>query len=190
MYGKLILVDCDGVLLDWEMGFIEWAREQPHVAGHLGDHFPTQYDHPVYDFSEDFNESGLCNSLAPLRDARDHVLRLANSGYHFQCITSAGKSETMVRCRLDNLRAIFGDVFSEMNVEFLRINQEKEAALSNYKDTGLVWVEDHPQNAIDGKRLGLRSVLIDHRYNKEFKNELYGIPRVENWTQVAEVIPY
>mgnify|MGYP001056435982 CR=1 FL=1 len=55
-----------------------------------------------------------------------------------------------------------------------------------FKDTGLYWVEDKWQNAVDGLDVGLKPLLIDHLYNRTFKKR--GIKRVKNWKQIRQLL--
>jgi len=89
---KLILVDCDGVLLDWKYAFYKFMNENGYTVITEG----------VYDVAEtfgitkdesrrlvrQFNESARIGFLPGLRDAIKYVKKLHSEGYVFHCITS------------------------------------------------------------------------------------------------------
>jgi len=92
---NLILVDADGVLLDWEYAFSIWMEEHGFVKQH-----GHQFEYDIgnrYGIDQEqgkklitmFNESAAIGFLPPLRDAMYYVKRLHEEhGYVFHCITS------------------------------------------------------------------------------------------------------
>ena len=84
---KIILTDCDGVLLDWESAFHKWMESHGHV----------KVAHGMYDISQQygfekaqgkqlikiFNESAWMGYLKAFRDARSGVAKLYEHGYRF-----------------------------------------------------------------------------------------------------------
>ena len=45
------------------------------------------------------------------------------------------------------------------------------------------WIEDSLDHAESGRKIGLKSIIMDHPYNKEWDG-----PRVKNWKQIYEII--
>ena len=45
------------------------------------------------------------------------------------------------------------------------------------------WIEDSVDHAESGRKIGLKSIIMDHPYNKEWDG-----PRVKNWKQIYEII--
>jgi hypothetical protein len=92
---NLILVDADGVLLDWEFAFSIWMEEHGFVKreGHqfeydIGTRYGIDRDQS-FKLIKMFNESAAIGFLPPLRDAMYYVKRLHEEhGYVFHCITS------------------------------------------------------------------------------------------------------
>jgi AMMECR1 domain-containing protein len=55
-----------------------------------------------------------------------------------------------------------------------------------YKDTGCWWVEDKPENAIVGYKLGLRAILVEHGHNMHHFHP--DIPIAKNWKEIYSTI--
>lgn len=188
MNKKLILTDVDGVLLDWEQAFHDWMEAQGFVKGEI----PTYDMHVLYNHEKahikalirEFNNSAWMCCLKPLRDAVDGVTKLAEQGYRFGAITSLSLDPYAGKLRKENLENVFGDVFDF--VECLDTGADKDEALAPYKDSGLYWLEDKPENAVLGAELGLKTILIKHDHNAEFSHE--DIKSVDNWAQIVEII--
>lgn len=189
---QLILVDADGVLLNWEYAFDVWMVE------HGFEQKPgTQFEYRVgerYGIPRDqgkkltrmFNESAAIGFLPPLRDAMYYVKRLHEEhGYVFHCITSVSLNVNAQRLRMMNLHKLFGETAFE-RITCLDTGADKNDALEEYRDSNCWWVEDKPENAEVGLALGLRSVLVEHGHNMEHVNA--SIPVVKNWRQLYELI--
>lgn len=186
---KLILVDCDGVLLDWKYAFYKWMAENDYKIVKEG----------VYDVAEtfgitkeqskqlvrQFNESARIGFLPGLRDAIKYVKKLHSEGYIFHCITSLSTDYYAGKLREQNLEKLFGyGVFEK--IVCLDCGADKDDGLLPYKDSGCIWVEDKPKNAELGVEYGLRSVLIEHLFNADFSHP--EIQKVKNWKEIYESI--
>jgi FMN phosphatase YigB (HAD superfamily) len=189
---KLILVDADGVLLDWEFAFSIWMEEHGFVKreGHQFEYdIGTRYSidrEQSFKLIKMFNESAAIGFLPPLRDAMYYVKRLHEEhGYRFHCITSLSTDVNAKRLREMNLNKLFGDTAFEL-VTCLETGADKNEALEPYRDSGCWWVEDKPENAEVGHKLGLRSILVEHGHNMNHVNEQ--IPVVKNWREIYEII--
>jgi len=83
-----------------------------------------------------------------------------------------------------NLRKIFGNAIE--SVICLDTGADKDEALAPYKDTGMWWIEDKPQNADVGHALlGLKSILIEHGHNMHHSCPY---PVVKNWRELYSII--
>lgn len=190
---KTILVDCDGVLLNWEYAFEIWMSQHgfERQAGaewvyNIGERYGISASQGRT-LIKNFNESAAIGFLPPLRDAMYYVKRLHEEhGYVFHCITSLSKDVNAQRLREMNLAKLFGDTVFE-RIVCLDTGADKDQVLGyDYKDTGCWWVEDKPENAEVGLDLGLRSVLMEHGHNMNHVNER--IPVVRNWREIYELI--
>ena len=190
-FEKLILVDADGVLLNWEYAFAIWMEQHGHEK-QPGSEF-------IYDIGERygitkdqgrkliklFNESAAIGFLPPLRDAMYYVKRLHEEhGYVFHCITSLSLDANAGKLREMNLRKLFGETAFE-KITCLDTGADKHDALEPYRGSDLYWVEDKIENADLGHSMGLRSILMEHGHNM---NHECPYPVVKNWREIYEII--
>lgn len=192
MKNQVILVDCDGVLLDWETAFDTWMAGHGYKINPGGqDEYLMYRRYPIP--REDarrlikiFNESAAIGYLPPLRDAQWYVRRLHEEhGYVFHCITSLSRDPSAKKLREMNLAKLFGETAFE-KIICLGTGDDKDGVLGyDYKDTGCWWIEDKPENADVGHRLGLRSILMEHGHNTDHECPY---PTVKNWREIYELI--
>jgi len=188
---KVILTDCDGVLLNWEASFTTWMAQKGY----------NKIDADEYDVAKSyglskaeskplvrqFNESAWMGYLPALRDARSGVAKLVEAGYEFVCITSLSLDENAKKARVRNLQAIFGeDVFTMENVVCLDTGADKDEALAEYAGLGLWWIEDKTENAKLGVAMGLNTILVNHGHNQDCDNT--NIKRVANWAEIVSIV--
>jgi len=186
---KLILVDADGVLLDWEWAFSVWMQERGYTltadnkkSYYLHDHYNELSPEDAPKVIKQFNESAAIGFLPALRDSVYYVKRLHEEhGFRFHCITSLSTDVNAVKLREMNLAKLFGKTAFE-RVVCLPTGAHKDEALDEYRDTGCHWVEDKPENAVAGHHAGLRPLLIEHGHNMHFYHE--NIPLVKNWKDI------
>ena len=55
-----------------------------------------------------------------------------------------------------------------------------------YLDSGCLWVEDKPENAVVGAKLGLTALLIEHYHNVDFVAD--DVIKVKNWKEIYEMV--
>ena len=187
MMKKLILTDCDGVLLNWEYAFCCWMEDRGCN--------PIRSD--VYDMAvrygktkaemksliKVFNESAAIGFLPPQRDAMHYVKKLHEEhGFVFRVITSLSLDPYAKKLRVRNLEKLFGSAIDD--VICLDTGADKDEALEPYRDSGLVWIEDKVENAELGVEMGLNSILVEHEHNMDQKD----IPLAKNWKEIYEMV--
>jgi FMN phosphatase YigB (HAD superfamily) len=192
MKESVILVDADGVLLNWEYAFAIWMEQHgfTKVPG-------SEFNYSIgerYNVPEEqgrklikiFNESAAIGFLPPLRDAMYWVKRLHEEhGFVFHCITSLSLDPNAKKLREMNLSKLFGKTAFE-KVLCLDTGADKNFALEPYRETGCFWIEDKPENAVVGHEMGLKSILVEHGHNMHHYHP--DIPVVKNWKEIYTII--
>lgn len=189
MTEKLILTDCDGVLLDWETTFYDWMKSKGYAKAVDGVYqMEVAFGIPKAECKRlirEFNESAWMGFLPALRDARSGVAKLVENGYKFVCITSLSLDDKARMLRISNLKNVFGkDAF--VDVICLDTGADKDDELVKWNDTGLWWIEDKPENAECGLRFGLKPILIEHEHNKQHR--VAGIEYVTDWKEICSLV--
>lgn len=191
MKDKIVLVDADGVLLNWEYAFNVWMEQHGFalVPGSQFDYsMGERYNIDVAQAKrliKIFNESAAIGFLPALRDAVYYVKRLHEEhGFVFHCITSLSLDPNAGKLREMNLKKLFGGTAFE-RVLCLDTGADKHDALAEYQDSACWWVEDKPENAEVGYRLGLRSILMEHGHNMHHECPY---PVVKNWREIYSII--
>ena len=186
---KIILTDCDGVLLAWEGAFHQWMESKGFIIK----------EEAIYDISKtfgipkslgnklvkEFNESAWMGFLPAFKDARSGVAKLVEHGWQFIVITSLSLDSKAQMLRVSNLKNIFGkNVFIE--VICLDTGADKDEELVKFKDSGLWWIEDKPKNAEVGLKYGLKPIIIEHEHNKDHEKD--GIEYAYDWEEILTII--
>tara|TARA_B100001939_G_C16926935_1_gene612146 strand:+ start:1115 stop:1699 length:585 start_codon:yes stop_codon:yes gene_type:complete len=190
MKQNVILVDCDGVLCDWEYAFTSWMEHTKkiptldHSKYNVGERFGLT-KHQGKDLVAEFNDSAAIAFLPPLRDAVYYMKRLHMlHGYQFHCITSLSDNKYAQRLRTQNLNLLFGESLWSDFI-YLPCGADKDEALSKYEGTECFWIEDKPENAEVGKSFGLNSILVAHEHNAYYEGD---IPRFWKWKEIYKHI--
>ena len=201
MNDKIILTDCDGVLVDWEAKFTSWMIRNGYcvvdeTAYNVAERFAktqSAYSKDGYKLTKAvgkqlikyFNESAAIETLSPLRDAIKYVRKLHEEhGYVFHVITSLSTDPDAARLRKRNLDLLFGPTVFE-KIVCLDCGADKDDALEPYRDSGCFWVEDKPENADLGVDLGLRSVMLEHSHNMSYNGPA---KLVKSWKDIYKYI--
>jgi len=190
---RLILVDCDGVLLDWEWAFSVWMQERGYTQTprakqyySISDQFNGVSKTEAKKFTKLFNESAAIGFLPALRDSVYYVKRLHEEyGYRFHCITSLSRDENAQKLREMNLNKIYGSTAFE-RIVCLDTGAHKDEALEEYEGTGCWWIEDKPENALAGWQAGLRPILLEHGHNMDYDHP--DVLICKNWAEIFRQI--
>ncbi len=192
MKEKIILTDCDGVVLDWEEGFSVWMEHHGHkkVDGYqfvynIGERYGMPYEQGSK-LVKQFNESAAIGFLPPLRDAQYFIKKLHEQHqYKFICITSLSLDPYAKQLRTRNLKKLMGDAFIE--VVCLDTGADKDEILKEYgaKYPGAYWIEDKPDNVHAGMVNGMKGILIEHGHNMNYEGDA---EVVKNWEQIYNII--
>ena len=184
---KVILTDCDGVLLDWEYHFYKWVFETHGLEQKASLYSVAKaLEIPWKDGAkliQEFNKSEMMRSLSPLRDAVKYVRKLHEEhGYLFHVITSQTDDQLGQAYRKENLINVFGDVFDGFTI--LKTGQNKDKVLAKWEGTECFWIEDKVSNLKMGNDVGLEGILISHSWNNDCDDER----KVKSWKEIYNII--
>ena len=193
MEQKIILTDCDGVLLNWEYAFNEWMEFNGHkpVKDYkkfykIFERYNLPSNNVGHRLVREFNASAAIGFLPALRDAQYYVKMLAEKHqYKFAVLTSLSKNPYAQKLRKRNLTKVFGNIFEE--VICLDTGADKDVDLEKlYKKYGNVWwLEDKPENVDAGIDAGFKGILVEHTHNMEYKGKA---DVVKDWKQIYKLI--
>lgn len=186
---RQILVDVDGVLLSWAIGFMTFMKNAYDMDLDIKDHVFDIHKwigwekEVTRDIIDEFNErSWEFGCLPPYLDSQEYVAKLADDGYRFVAITSCSSNPQTVALRKANLYHIFGDVFDD--VHCVPLFQSKDTHLADYRPT--FWIEDTPANAESGLKFGHKPLLVDRKASEGYAHP--EITRVQNWEEIYDII--
>lgn len=186
---KVILSDVDGCMLWWKRSFENWMKSHGYEKASKEDAYEIEELYGLSKQKSDelvnfFNESVHMGQLPPLRDAIKYIRKLHEEhGFVFHCITAVGTHPLIHDLRMENLKRVFGPSVVERLV-CTKSSKEKEPILREYKDSGLIWVEDKASNAVMGHEYGLSSILINHDYNLKYSGPF---KRVNTWKEIYDI---
>lgn len=186
---KILLCDCDGVLLNWREGFIRFMlnrgyNPQPEyeTAYLLGRYFNLS-DDEFYRQVEIFNSGRWeFGTLKAESGAVNGIAALAELGYSFIAISACSSSKQTFVLRRANLYNVFGDVFDE--VHCLDLKDSKKSHLAYHEPT--FWIEDKMSACLEGVEPGHKCILINRVWNKDQHDDR--VERCHNWDAVVRYI--
>ena len=188
---KQILIDCDGVLLEWSNTFIEYMKTEENSAylgGLIRYNIENFFDMPkdaVIDKIIKFNDGHWrFGTLTPYKDATKAISILAELGYSFVVITSCSTESKVVNLRRANLYNIYGDVFEKIHC--IGLYKSKIEMLQQYEPT--FWIEDTLSHAIDGANIGHKAILLNHEWNQDNIENSDAVHRCMNWAEIVEYV--
>jgi len=187
MRDKVILVDADGVMLDWQYAFTSWMLRHGHKEVRTDVYcMATRYGMTKKEMNfliRVFNESSAIYNIPPHLDAIKYIKKLhSEQGFIFHCISSLSNEYTAQYLRTKNLKNLFGDTVFEKFI-YLDTGADKHEVLKQYENTGCVWVEDKAENADVGISLGLDSLLMYHNFNHDYEGDA---KVVMNWSNIYD----
>jgi FMN phosphatase YigB (HAD superfamily) len=166
-----VLLDCDGVLLDYVSGLRPFAEET--LGLRLDPDGPCSFDMGawtglpkdeiralIYAFNGGAG-TGF-ERLPPMPGAIEGVRRLREEGYELHLLSSADAGGASVASRLRNLETVFGDAFEE--VTLIGLGASKREILARFAPCD--WVDDHLPNAVAGLEAGHRCHVIRQSHNR------------------------
>ena len=188
---KIILLDVDGVLLDWATGFDQFMtykgfkkRAGSEEAYMMNERYLDVTYEQAKEFIVEFNNSEFTMELTPLRDAVEGIKTLYENNYRFIAITSHSTDSMACFRRRWLLNTLFNSVFPD--IRNLPTGAHKDEDLEPFRGSNFWWIEDKTENALAGLERGLRCILMHHDFNAEDQHE--GLTRAHNWQEIVDII--
>lgn len=186
---KIILVDVDGVLLNWREAFMRFMQNRgfPTRSEFETEYLLSEYyvmsDDEFHEQVEIFNGGRWeFGTLKPELGAVEGIAALSELGYRFIAISACTSGKQTFVLRRANLYNIFGDVFNE--VHCLDLKNGKKSHLASHEPT--FWIEDKMVCALEGVDAGHTCILIDKIWNKNQHNDQ--IEKCQDWVAVVAYI--
>ncbi len=190
---KIILTDIDGVVFDWHTAFVKWMHLQGYSSTGVIHHdaeIHNEFGISLQEATikrEEFNASMACSVLEPMRESQQWIKKLHEEGYHFIAITSLSDKPIAQYYRYLNLEDYFDtDVF--VDVRCLPAGAPKIDALSDFEDSGLIYIDDRISNLEDALAVGLNPIMMKHAYNIHYSNKK--VHQVANWNDIYKYIQH
>ncbi len=185
-----IILDIDGVLLDWFSTFVKWMKD---IKGHrigadastsyaMTNMFPDLEEDAIYKEIAEFNNSHWFARLPHIPGAKDGVahLRKAFPERVFAAVTSAGVNPIAVKRRCQNIEA-----FELDEIFIVPLGEPKEPYLRRYHASSVIF-EDNTNHALKAVEIGQRAVLLNKSYN--INDNAPGVIRMDGWESIEKAI--
>lgn len=185
---KTIVLDCDGVILDWHLGFYHWMRAQGHTVltpypnlYAMTDAHPGKTKEEVFAHIPVFNTTPSFAQLEPCEGALAGIAALKQifPQARIVILTAVGEAEETGLYRQQNLSGLPID-----ELILVPLHQSKRSWLEAMEGPAM-FVEDHPGNAAIGAEVGMTSILIDRPWNRD--GTPAGAERAMGWPQIVEI---
>lgn len=185
-----VLLDIDGVILNWDFGI------DNYIKSHVPDHMQPEFvDEHAYDLSDrygfgleeanqvvwDFHTHESFAEIPALPGVSEALAKLVND-YDLVAITACGDDDLIAQYREQNLHSLFPHMFKE--IICTNSGSAKQSHLAKFPPSS--WVEDHTKNAHMGLEFGHSCFLVDAPYNRA--DVLDQVMRVRDLPAVAEII--
>lgn len=185
-----VILDCDGVLLNWDTTFALWMFTTHNKRLDLDG--PSKWDlghwigcdhKRAMGYVHEFNHSDEFAYIEACPRALIGIDNLVNAGHTLSVLTSCHDSVNVTANRKFNLQQKFGDVFTR--VTCLALSESKIGMLSNMSRG--IWVEDNYANATHGLDAGHDTFMVRRRHNAAMeKHSTPDITWMTDWAPVIE----
>lgn len=178
-----LLVDVDGVLLNFQKSFDNWLYEKHHITAAIpitvALSYEAAYDLPwlsMVELIEEFSHTEMFANLSAMDGAQDALRAFHSAGWRISAITACVDTEAVKKSRVANLTTIFGDIFYSIIV--VGLGNCKREALSAFSPG--VWIDDSVEHSVAGSEIGHCSYWYGG--NGEIP---HGVTTVWGWNEVV-----
>lgn len=187
---QTLILDCDGVLLDWTRSFTEWVYET--YGWKPNDSYPKLYNADAwYDIAvergqelvTEFNASEAFASIYAIDSVREGLELVKAAGMRTHVITCAGPSKTCHRRRRENLNNHFPKMIDKLTC--IPMTMTKTRHLSQYDGSDFFFIEDHHKHAASAIEFNIQPILVRTNQNYGQRNP-HGIKKVNTFLEACK----
>ena len=190
---KPLLVDVDGVMLNYVAGFVEYFFIK--FGRRLDPTGPSDYnmtawmgvrdDQTCKAILSDFNNGDLGGfaKLPVYPGVKERILAAHSAGREVHVITSSSRRPASVEMRRQNLHEQVGPYFT--SITCIDLHESKLPYLMEHPES--VWLEDNYQNALLGVEAGHESYVIRSSHNRHFEgqhDQTHLVSWISSWTDL------
>jgi beta-phosphoglucomutase-like phosphatase (HAD superfamily) len=191
-----VILDCDGVLLDWETGFREWLEAGTDYRCRSS--FPEDWElskwigcepEEAMRLIKTFNSSEAFGELPAMPDAAGLLYHLNRHDHPIYVLTSCSSAPEIRLRREVNLRKRF--LVQPQRVICLDLGVSKLETLRAFHTVfgECIWVEDNFKNAVDGYTAGHRSFFLHRPHNHAYQDlEEKGFSPVTHLEKLSDLV--
>ena len=173
------MVDVDGVLNNLQDGVIKVFNERYNKSYTMGDfkHYNVSEclnKADAINFVKLYGEKGIYDLVSPLNGAQAVINKLKKQGHEVYIVT-------------DSLPSIFEEKVNWIKFHFKDIDDGHIVAMKHkwlFKCD--VMIDDNLDNLLSGYHY--ERVCFDYNWNRDVRDEVYGIHRVSNWHDVLNTV--
>lgn len=171
-----VILDCDGVLLDWETGFGKWVEKE--TAYRCATPYPEDWEigkwigcdpETAMRLIATFNSLEAFGRLPRMPDAGRLLYDLERLGHPVYVLTSCSADPEIRRRREENLREKFFFNFGRVICLDLGVSKLETLRAFHTVFGECIWVEDNYKNAVDGFTAGHRSFFLHRPHNHAYQ---------------------
>lgn len=158
-----LIMDADGVLLEYDKAFITYLRKQ-------GLNYGQEYwRHPgFFDYIERFSHTQDFGKMQAPFGAQRSIEMLARH-FDIHIVTAPGDKPNVVEARIHNLTSLFPAIKTDQ-ITCLPLLASKYDVLSNF-DAGSIFVDDNLLHIRTGEDVGLQSLWFKEEPGMYFSGE-------------------
>lgn len=192
-----VILDCDGVLLDWETGFRNWVLQHRPTTVFTSE-YPTDWDlsHWIGCSPDEsmaliqaFNRSAFFGILSAMPGAARMLCELDRRGHPLFVLTSCSSDNLTVARRKRNLELIFAARFHRVICLDLGVPKLETLRAFRMIFGECIWVEDNLKNALDGFTAGHRSFFLRRPHNEgQWELEKKGLSPVNPIENLSDLV--
>lgn len=192
-----VILDCDGVLLDWESGFRMWVQGVYPETRFTSD-YPADWDlskwigctqEQAFNLIRSFNQTSYFGALSPMPDAARLLYEIDRRGHPIYVVTSCSSDPVVLRRREQNLGRVFSIGIRRTICLDLGVSKLETLRAFRMIYGECIWVEDNLKNALDGFTAGHRSFFLRRPHNEtQWELEKKGISPVNPIENLADLL--